>query len=132
MMKAMHYDEGNAIQFQTEEIFKIASDQDAKRFKPHEKCLNRMLLWHELEAENIAKILNHGLPVTDVLNPNTNSVREICFADKIAKLVLHVNYHENQQCILLLLYEVALGEMYEVTNELDQHFEIKNLPQGKN
>lgn len=115
--------------FQIENIFIIARNGNEESFKPHEKFSNRMLLWHEMKVEDSATILKNGLKISqlpDDSKTGSQHCRGICFTD-----TLTLNRNENQQHALLLLCEVALGEILEITKDLGQNFSAENLPKGK-
>ena len=118
-----------------EEIFKISRKGENKRFKPFKALPNRMLLWHGSRTTNFAGILSQGLriappeaPVTGymfgkgktTLNPNSIkpvlflfSCSGIYFADMVSKSANYCCTSRTNNTGLLLLCDVALGNMYE-------------------
>lgn len=45
------------------QLFKVAKDGEAKRYKPFKKLPNRKLLWHGSRLSNFAGILSQGLRI---------------------------------------------------------------------
>ncbi|PSN54639.1 Poly [ADP-ribose] polymerase [Blattella germanica] len=79
------------------EVFKVKRQGEDKRFKPFKKLHNRKLLWHGSRLTNFAGILSQG----------------IYFADMVSKSANYCCTSKNNPVGLMLLCEVALGNMYE-------------------
>lgn len=120
--------------FTIENVFKIESSID-ERFKQHENCSNRKLLWHGSKIANFPNILKNGLtisPPSDVFITGKMFGHGVYFTDIVSKATLYVDRAENDQYALLLLSEVALGEELIVTEALGPRFVREHLPDGKN
>lgn len=100
------------------DIFKVERSGEARRFKPFKKLHNRKLLWHGSRTTNYAGILSHGLKIAPPEAPVTGYMfgKGIYFADMVSKSANYcfTSYENNNG--LLLLSEVALGDMYERTS----------------
>ncbi|XP_054284117.1 poly [ADP-ribose] polymerase-like [Macrosteles quadrilineatus] len=112
-----------------EEIFKVKRHVEERRFKPFKKLPNRKLLWHGSRLTNFAGILSQGLRIAPPEAPSTGYMfgKGIYFADMVSKSANYCMTSPVNNTGLMLLCEVALGNMYERT-----HAEyIENLPSGK-
>jgi len=100
-----------------EEIFKIARKGEAKRFKPFKALPNRMLLWHGSRTTNFAGILSQGLRIAPPEAPVTGYMfgKGIYFADMVSKSANYCCTNKTNNTGLLMLCDVALGNMYEAT-----------------
>merc|ERR1719445_1323234 len=100
-----------------ETIFKISRHGERKRFKPFQKLPNRMLLWHGSRTTNYAGILSQGLRIAPPEAPVTGYMfgKGIYFADMVSKSANYCNTTRTNNTGLLLLCDVALGNMYEAT-----------------
>ncbi|XP_028396308.1 poly [ADP-ribose] polymerase 1-like isoform X2 [Dendronephthya gigantea] len=118
-----HYD------LEVEEIFRIERDGEKKRYKPFKKLPNRKLLWHGSRATNFAGILSQGLRIAPPEAPVTGYMfgKGIYFADMVSKSANYCNTSYSNPTGLMLLCEVALGNMHELTAANY----IKKLPAGK-
>ena len=112
-----------------EEIFRIDRDGEKKRYKPFKELPNRKLLWHGSRATNFAGILSQGLRIAPPEAPVTGYMfgKGIYFADMVSKSANYCNTTYSNPIGLMLLCEVALGNMHELTSA---NF-IKKLPPGK-
>ncbi|XP_067616114.1 poly [ADP-ribose] polymerase isoform X1 [Eurosta solidaginis] len=100
------------------DIFKVARQGESRRYKPFKKLENRKLLWHGSRITNFAGILSHGLKIAPPEAPVTGYMfgKGIYFADMVSK---SANYccTTSQDCTgLMILSEVALGDMLECTS----------------
>jgi len=113
-----------------EDIFKIERKGEAKRFKPFKKMHNRQLLWHGSRTTNYAGILSQGLRIAPPEAPVTGYMfgKGVYFADMVSKSANYCATTRTNNTGLLLLCDVALGEMYE-RSQADY---IEKLPVGKN
>jgi len=100
-----------------EDIFKIARKGEAKRFKPFRALPNRMLLWHGSRTTNFAGILSQGLRIAPPEAPVTGYMfgKGIYFADMVSKSANYCCTNKTNNTGLLMLCDVALGNMYEAT-----------------
>ncbi|XP_023213752.1 poly [ADP-ribose] polymerase 1-like [Centruroides sculpturatus] len=100
-----------------EEVFKISRHGESKRFKPFKNLPNRYLLWHGSRLTNFAGILSQGLRIAPPEAPSTGYMfgKGIYFADMVSKSANYCYTSVQNPVGLLLLCEVALGNMYERT-----------------
>merc|ERR1712079_663586 len=112
-----------------QDIFKVNRKGEDKRFKPFKKLPNRKLLWHGSRTTNYAGILSQGLRIAPPEAPVTGYMfgKGVYFADMVSKSANYCNTTRSNNTGLLLLCDVALGEMYERT-AADY---IEKLPKGK-
>lgn len=112
-----------------EEVFAIKRHGEEQRFKPFKKLPNRKLLWHGSRTTNYAGILSQGLRIAPPEAPVTGYMfgKGIYFADMVSKSANYCCTHSQNSTGLLLLCEVALGNMYE-RYQADY---IEKLPKGK-
>lgn len=114
---------------EVQEIFEIVRGEDVERFKKFEKLHNRQLLWHGSNLTNFVGILSNGLKLasSDVEIHGKAFGNGIYFADAIAKSLHYCNESMEKEA-LLVLCEVALGDIHELT-VFDQT--LKGPPNGK-
>lgn len=98
-----------------EQVFRIQRHEEAERFKAFTALSNHMLLWHGSRLSNYAGILQQGLRIAPPEAPVTGYMfgKGIYFADMVSKSANYCYTSHEQSTGLLLLCEVALGEMYE-------------------
>jgi len=99
------------------DIFKVARHGEARRYKPFKKLHNRKLLWHGSRLTNFAGILSHGLKIAPPEAPPTGYMfgKGIYFADMVSKSANYCFTSQQNSTGLMLLSEVALGDMMECT-----------------
>ncbi|KAL5701309.1 NAD(+) ADP-ribosyltransferase [Ranunculus cassubicifolius] len=112
------------------QIFKISRHGETERFKKYFSTKNRMLLWHGSRLTNWTGILSQGLRIAPAEAPSTGYMfgKGVYFADMFSK---SANYcYSSQSCSsgVLLLCEVALGDVAEYTNA---NYDADKLPNGK-
>lgn len=112
-----------------EQIFKVVRDGEDKRYKPFKKLHNRRLLWHGSRITNFAGILSQGLRIAPPEAPSTGYMfgKGIYFADMVSKSANYCATSNTNPVGVMLLCEVALGEMKECT----QSEHVTKLPSGK-
>lgn len=112
-----------------EEVFMVKRQGEEQRFKPFKKLPNRKLLWHGSRTTNFAGILSQGLRIAPPEAPVTGYMfgKGIYFADMVSKSANYCCTHSQSPTGLLLLCEVALGNVYE-RYKADY---IEKLPKGK-
>jgi len=117
------------FKLEIQDIFKIERKGEAKRFKPFKKMHNRQLLWHGSRTTNYAGILSQGLRIAPPEAPVTGYMfgKGVYFADMVSKSANYCATSRSNNTGLLLLCDVALGDMYE----RDQADYIEKLPAGK-
>ncbi|XP_069975958.1 poly [ADP-ribose] polymerase 1-like [Penaeus vannamei] len=111
-----------------EEAFKIERSGEKKRFKPFKQLHNRKLLWHGSRLTNFAGILSQGLRIAPPEAPVTGYMfgKGVYFADMVSKSANYCCTSQSNPTGLILLADVALGNMYE-----RNHAEyVEKLPKG--
>ncbi|CAO2202888.1 unnamed protein product [Urochloa humidicola] len=103
------------------QIFKVSRHGEIEKFQKFASIENRMLLWHGSRLSNWAGIFSQGLRIAP-------SGKGVSFADMFSKSANHCCASEASSSGVLLLCEVALGDMNEL---LDGDYNADNLPQGK-
>lgn len=108
----------NMYDLEVVEIFKVARQGEARRYKPFTKLHNRRLLWHGSRLTNFAGILSHGLKIAPPEAPVTGYMfgKGIYFADMVSKSANYCCTSKQNSTGLMLLSEVALGDMMECTS----------------
>ncbi|XP_054835441.1 poly [ADP-ribose] polymerase 1 isoform X3 [Eublepharis macularius] len=128
-VKNTHASTHNAYDLKVVEIFKIEREGESQRYKPFKELHNRQLLWHGSRTTNFAGILSQGLRIAPPEAPVTGYMfgKGIYFADMVSKSANYCHTSQNDSVGLILLGEVALGNMYEMKNA--SH--ITKVPKGK-
>uniref|UniRef100_U5EZI1 Poly [ADP-ribose] polymerase n=1 Tax=Corethrella appendiculata TaxID=1370023 RepID=U5EZI1_9DIPT len=108
-----HAETHNEYSLCIEEIFKIRRKGEDRRYKPFKKLHNRKLLWHGSRLTNFVGILTHGLKIAPPEAPATGYMfgKGIYFADMVSKSANYCATTRSSRTGLMLLCEVALGEM---------------------
>jgi len=116
-VKNTHASTHTLYSLEIEHIFKVARKGEAKRFKPFKALPNRQLLWHGSRTTNFAGILSQGLRIAPPEAPVTGYMfgKGIYFADMVSKSANYCSTSKTNNTGLLLLCDVALGNMYERT-----------------
>jgi poly [ADP-ribose] polymerase len=119
----------NMYTLEVMEIFKVKRHGEAGRYKPFQNFDNRMLLWHGSRVSNFAGILSQGLRIAPPEAPMTGYMfgKGVYFADMVTKSANYCHTSTSDPVGLLLLCQVALGNMYERTRAES----ITKLPPGK-
>ncbi|XP_061610330.1 poly [ADP-ribose] polymerase 1 [Phyllopteryx taeniolatus] len=128
-VKNTHAATHNTYTLEVQEIFKINREGERQRFQPFEELHNRQLLWHGSRATNYAGILSQGLRIAPPEAPVTGYMfgKGVYFADMVSKSANYCHTSQSDPLGLLLLAEVALGNMHE----LKKASHITKLPKGK-
>ncbi|RWR99425.1 poly [ADP-ribose] polymerase 1-like protein, partial [Dinothrombium tinctorium] len=110
-------------------IFIVKRSNEEERYKKYKNLHNRTLLWHGSRVTNYAGILSQGLRIAPPEAPSTGYMfgKGIYFADMVSKSANYCCTTPKDNIGLLLLSEVALGEMWELS---DANF-VTSLPEGK-
>ncbi|KAG8225243.1 hypothetical protein J437_LFUL008780, partial [Ladona fulva] len=110
------------------EAFQVSRHGEGKRYKPFKKLHNRKLLWHGSRLTNYAGILSQGLRIAPPEAPVTGYMfgKGIYFADMVSKSANYCCASTTNTTGLLLLCEVALGNMMEKHNA---HY-VEKLPKN--
>ncbi|GAB2282278.1 Poly [ADP-ribose] polymerase 1 [Dionaea muscipula] len=101
-----------------EEVFQLEREGESDKFAPHRAKLgNRMLLWHGSRLTNFVGILSQGLRIAPAEAPATGYMfgKGVYFADLVSKSAQYCYTDQSNPVGLMLLSEVALGEIYELT-----------------
>ncbi|XP_049632386.1 poly [ADP-ribose] polymerase 1 [Suncus etruscus] len=128
-VKNTHATTHNAYDLEVLDIFKIEREGENQRYKPFKQLHNRRLLWHGSRTTNFAGILSQGLRIAPPEAPVTGYMfgKGIYFADMVSKSANYCHTSQGDPIGLILLGEVALGNMYE----LKHASHISKLPKGK-
>lgn len=117
-VKNTHAETHNQYELDVETIYKVNRSGEAKRYKPFKKLHNRRLLWHGSRLTNYVGILSHGLKIAPPEAPSTGYMfgKGVYFADMVSKSANYCATSSTNPTGLMLLCEVALGDMKECTN----------------
>ncbi|KAL4651990.1 hypothetical protein ACB092_01G200600 [Castanea dentata] len=100
-----------------EEVFSLEREGEFDKFAPYrEKLKNRMLLWHGSRLTNFVGIISQGLRIAPPEAPATGYMfgKGVYFADLVSKSAQYCFTDKKNPIGLMLLSEVALGEIYEL------------------
>ncbi|KAL6214589.1 hypothetical protein ACLB2K_014021 [Fragaria x ananassa] len=100
-----------------EEVFSLEREGEFDKYAPCRKTLkNRMLLWHGSRFTNFVGILSQGLRIAPPEAPATGYMfgKGIYFADLVSKSAQYCYTDKKNPVGLMLLSEVALGEIHEL------------------
>uniref|UniRef100_A0A672QQV1 Poly [ADP-ribose] polymerase n=1 Tax=Sinocyclocheilus grahami TaxID=75366 RepID=A0A672QQV1_SINGR len=128
-VKNTHAATHNTYTLDVEEIFKIDREGEYQCFHPFKELHNRQLLWHGSRTTNYAGILSQGLRIAPPEAPVTGYMfgKGVYFADMVSKSANYCHTSQADPVGLILLGEVALGNMHE----LKKASHITKLPKGK-
>ncbi|CAH8362692.1 unnamed protein product [Eruca vesicaria subsp. sativa] len=101
-----------------EDVFTLEREGEFDKYAPYrEKLGNKMLLWHGSRLTNFVGILNQGLRIAPPEAPATGYMfgKGIYFADLVSKSAQYCYTSKENPVGLMLLSEVALGEIHELT-----------------
>ncbi|CAA0832165.1 Poly [Striga hermonthica] len=101
-----------------EEVFSLTREGENDKYAPYRaKLKNKMLLWHGSRLTNFVGILSQGLRIAPPEAPATGYMfgKGIYFADLVSKSAQYCYTDKKSPVGLMLLSEVALGEVYELT-----------------
>uniref|UniRef100_A0A3Q7HSR1 Poly [ADP-ribose] polymerase n=1 Tax=Solanum lycopersicum TaxID=4081 RepID=A0A3Q7HSR1_SOLLC len=112
------------------QVFRASRDGETERFQKFSDTSNRMLLWHGSRLTNWAGILSQGLRIAPPEAPSTGYMfgKGVYFADMFSKSANYCYASSAAKNGVLLLCEVALGEMNEL---LSANYDADKLPWGK-
>ncbi|KAF3849867.1 hypothetical protein F7725_019586 [Dissostichus mawsoni] len=117
-VKNTHAATHNTYTLEVEEIFKIVREGERQRYRPFEELNNRQLLWHGSRKTNYAGIMSQTGYMFG---------KGVYFADMVSKSANYCHTSQSDPVGLLLLAEVALGNMHE----LKKASHITKVPKGK-
>ncbi|KAK6941001.1 SAP domain [Dillenia turbinata] len=112
------------------QIFRASRESEIERFKKFSCMKNRMLLWHGSRLTNWTGILSQGLRIAPPEAPVTGYMfgKGVYFADMFSKSANYCYSTRSATSGVLLLCEVALGDMAEL---LAANYHADQLPEGK-
>uniref|UniRef100_A0A669CMS2 Poly [ADP-ribose] polymerase n=1 Tax=Oreochromis niloticus TaxID=8128 RepID=A0A669CMS2_ORENI len=112
-VKNTHAATHNTYTLEVQEIFKIVREGEHQRYRPFEELHNRQLLWHGSRTTNYAGILSQGLRIAPPEAPVTGYMfgKGVYFADMVSKSANYCHTSQSDPVGLILLGEVALGNM---------------------
>lgn len=128
-VKNTHAETHTQYELNVIEVFKVNRHGEADRFQPFKELHNRRLLWHGSRTTNYAGILSQGLRIAPPEAPVTGYMfgKGVYFADMVSKSANYCRTTPSDNIGLLMLCEVALGNMHELT---DASYVVKP-PKGK-
>ncbi|XP_021763201.1 poly [ADP-ribose] polymerase 2-like [Chenopodium quinoa] len=111
-------------------VFRVSRQREEEQFKKFASSRNRMLLWHGSRLTNWTGILSQGLRIAPPEAPVTGYMfgKGVYFADMFSKSANYCFSSRSAPTGVLLLCEVALGEMEEL---LHSKYDADKLPAGK-
>ncbi|XP_010069904.2 poly [ADP-ribose] polymerase 2 [Eucalyptus grandis] len=112
------------------QIFRVSREGETERFSKFSTTSNRMLLWHGSRLTNWTGILSQGLRIAPPEAPATGYMfgKGVYFADMFSKSANYCYANSAVAAGVLLLCEVALGDMAEL---LHAKYDADKLPAGK-
>ncbi|XP_010259524.1 PREDICTED: poly [ADP-ribose] polymerase 2 isoform X2 [Nelumbo nucifera] len=112
------------------QIFRVSKEGEEERFRKFSAAKNRMLLWHGSRLTNWTGILSQGLRIAPPEAPATGYMfgKGVYFADMFSKSANYCYATHASRAGVLLLCEVALGDMAEL---LTANYHADQLPEGK-
>eukprot|EP01018_Ginkgo_biloba_P034176 Gb_33067 [translate_table: standard] len=113
-----------------EDVFAVDREGEYDAYVPFKnKLKNRMLLWHGSRVTNFVGILSQGLRIAPPEAPVTGYMfgKGLYFADLVSKSAQYCYTQKQNPVGLMLLSEVALGEV----NELKNAKYMEKPPKGK-
>lgn len=118
----------STYKLEIDQVFRVRRQGEKRRFRPFNKLHNRMLLWHGSRTTNFAGILSAGLKIAPPDAPSSGYMfgKGIYFADMVSKSANYCFPSSANNTGLLLLSEVALGNMHELSAAKF----IKSLPKN--
>ncbi|XP_056621312.1 poly [ADP-ribose] polymerase 1 [Triplophysa dalaica] len=128
-VKNTHAATHNNYTLDVEEVFKIEREGEYQRYRPFKELPNKQLLWHGSRTTNYAGIMSQGLRIAPPEAPVTGYMfgKGVYFADMVSKSANYCHTSQADPVGLILLGEVALGNMHE----LKKASHITKLPKGK-
>ncbi|KAL3330698.1 hypothetical protein AABB24_034489 [Solanum stoloniferum] len=129
-MKNTHAKTHSGYAVEIVQVFRASRDGETERFQKFSDTSNRMLLWHGSRLTNWAGILSQGLRIAPPEAPSTGYMfgKGVYFADMFSKSANYCYASSAAKNGVLLLCEVALGEMNEL---LSANYDADKLPSGK-
>ncbi|KOM54401.1 hypothetical protein LR48_Vigan10g029300 [Vigna angularis] len=129
-MKNTHAETHSNYTVDIVQIFRASREGEAERYRKFASTKNRMLLWHGSRLTNWTGILSQGLRIAPPEAPVTGYMfgKGVYFADMFSKSANYCYATRTAKDGVLLLCEVALGEMAGLLNAC---YDADQLPEGK-
>ncbi|XP_024534422.1 poly [ADP-ribose] polymerase 2 [Selaginella moellendorffii] len=129
-LKNTHGHTHSGYKLEIRQAFKVSRAGEDERFQPFKDNHNRMLLWHGSRLSNWTGILSQGLRIAPPEAPSTGYMfgKGVYFADMVSKSANYCNASASKNAAVMLLCEVALGDMNEL---LHSNYNASALPPGK-
>ncbi|RZC53061.1 hypothetical protein C5167_011914 [Papaver somniferum] len=129
-MKNTHAKTHSSYTVDIVQLFRVSRKCEDERFRKFSNTKNRMLLWHGSRLTNWTGILSQGLRIAPPEAPSTGYMfgKGVYFADMFSKSANYCFSSSSSTAGVLLLCEVALGEMAEL---LQSDYNADKLPPGK-
>eukprot|EP00743_Colponemidia_sp_Colp-15_P000403 GILK01000464.1.p1 GENE.GILK01000464.1~~GILK01000464.1.p1 ORF type:complete len:683 (-),score=164.39 GILK01000464.1:174-2183(-) len=129
-VKNTHAATHNQYSLEIEDLFKLEREGEEALFQDYKDFENRQLLWHGSRLTNFVGILSQGLRIAPPEAPVTGYMfgKGVYFADMVSKSANYCFTNPSNNTGLLLLCEVALGDMNE---KLQADYNASDLPRGK-
>ncbi|CAE8693806.1 unnamed protein product, partial [Polarella glacialis] len=115
-MKNTHGATHSAYELKLHQLFDLDRQGEVERFEVNRKDSNRQLLWHGSRLTNWCGILSQGLRIAPPEAPVSGYMfgKGVYFADSVSKSANYCCTNKNNPRGVMLLCEVALGEMNEL------------------
>jgi len=116
VLKNSHGPTHDQYTLEIKDLFEIKRFGEEQKFYPFKQLHNRMLLWHGSRVTNFVGILSEGLKVAPPSAPVTGYMfgKGLYFADVPSKAANYCHAKADHPEGILILCEVALGNMYQV------------------
>eukprot|EP00741_Cyanophora_paradoxa_P001709 tig00000498_g1659.t1 len=129
MVRNTHAPTHSSYSLELLELFRVDRAGERDRFAASAEIPNKRLLWHGSRLGNFMGILSQGLRIAPPEAPVTGYMfgKGVYFADLVSKSANYCATSSSNPTGLMLLSEVALGNMYEIT-EAEY---MEKAPKGK-
>jgi len=116
-VKQTHCPTHTSYRLELEDLFRIGREGESRGYASFSGLHNRTLLWHGSRLTNFAGILSQGLRIAPPEAPMTGYMfgKGVYFADMSSKSANYCYPNREKTTGLMLLAEVALGDMYQLT-----------------
>ncbi|XP_031261652.1 poly [ADP-ribose] polymerase 2-like [Pistacia vera] len=130
MIKTYLQNTDTEVSYKLNNIFRASRQGESERFEKFSGTKNRMLLWHGSRLTNWAGILSQGLRIAPPEAPvsGCDFGKGVYFSDMFSRSVGYCVANSKSPDAVLLLCEVALGDMNEL---LTLDCNADKLPKGK-
>ncbi|KAJ0052869.1 hypothetical protein Pint_00957 [Pistacia integerrima] len=130
MIKTYLQNTDTELSYKPNNIFRASRQGESERFEKFSGTKNRMLLWHGSRLTNWAGILSQGLRIAPPEAPvsGCDFGKGVYFSDMFSRSVGYCGANSKSPDAVLLLCEVALGDMNEL---LTLDCNADKLPKGK-